>query len=272
VSELDSYVDRMLDEVRAPGASEREIAPRVRALTQHALGRPLFVVECAERVISAVASMRAGEMPPLWGTRSTPATLRIFYWPPGFQNEPHEHDAWGVTGVVFNEIIVETFPTTTPPVESLQRREPLRSITARAGDVGYLIPPCFHRLRNETARTTVTFHVFGAESETSTTRHAPRVARERNVRRDILLRRRVLCAWCDVLAELGETRSVSVLERIVVLTSDPMTKLQAIKALARHDPGRAYALSCDFEKQLRGADRYGLSLINARLAAVWADH
>jgi hypothetical protein len=271
VSEFDSYVDRMLDEVRAPGVSEREIASRVRELTEHALRRPPFVVECAERVISAVGSMRGADVPPLWGTRSTPATLRIFYWPPGLQNEPHQHDAWGVTGVVFNEIIVETFPATTPPLESPQRCEPSRSITARAGDVGYLIPPCVHRLRNETARTTITFHVFGAESETSTVRHAPRVVHERNVRRGVLLRRRVLCAWCDVLAELSDARSVSLLERIVVLTPDPLTKLQAIKSLARHDPRRAYELSCDFEKQLLGADRHGLSLINARLAGVWAD-
>jgi hypothetical protein len=268
VSELSSYVDRMLDEVRAPGASEREIAARVRALTQHALKRRPFVVECAEAVISAVASTRAlRAMPPLWGTRSTPASLRIFYWPPGFQNEPHQHEAWGVTGVVFNEIVVETFPATTPPLES-QRGEPLRTITARAGDAGYLVPPCVHRLRNETARTTVTFHVFGAESQASAAEHAPRAVQEPDVRRDVLLRRRALCAWCEVLAELDEARSVSLLERIMVSTRDPRTKLEAIKALARHDPRRAYELSCDFERQLRGADRDGLSLINARLAAV----
>jgi predicted metal-dependent enzyme (double-stranded beta helix superfamily) len=87
-------------------------------------------------------------------------------WRPGDEAGSHDHETWGLVGVVENEI-EETRYTSSGPRElggqvSLTVREVLRHTP---GAVSALIPPDdeIHAMYNPTARDTLEIHVYGKD-------------------------------------------------------------------------------------------------------------
>src|SRR4029453_19380937 len=87
-------------------------------------------------------------------------------WRPGDEAGSHDHETWGLVGVVENEI-QETRYTSSGPRElggttALQVREVLRH---KPGAVSALVPPHdeIHAMYNPTARNTVEIHVYGKD-------------------------------------------------------------------------------------------------------------
>lgn len=80
--------------------------------------------------------------------------LQLFSWPPGSENEPHLHTNWNVSAVLSGSLLVYRSALSETDCRAA---EPLR---VNAGEVGVLIPPQFHCLRNDGVDTALTFHVF----------------------------------------------------------------------------------------------------------------
>jgi predicted metal-dependent enzyme (double-stranded beta helix superfamily) len=87
-------------------------------------------------------------------------------WRPGDEAGSHDHETWGLVGVMENEI-QETRYTSTGPRDmggtvELQVREVLRH---RPGAVSALVPPHdeIHAMYNPTAKDTVEIHVYGKD-------------------------------------------------------------------------------------------------------------
>jgi predicted metal-dependent enzyme (double-stranded beta helix superfamily) len=85
-------------------------------------------------------------------------------WRPGDRADAHNHETWGVIGVIDNEIEETRYRVTEAPgghatlaVQSVTRHGP--------GAVSRLVPPTdeVHAMHNPTARDTVEIHVYGKD-------------------------------------------------------------------------------------------------------------
>ncbi len=87
-------------------------------------------------------------------------------WGPGDNAKAHNHETWGLVGVVENEIQETRFRRLDdgmkPNYAELEVREVLRN---RAGMVSCLVPPedDIHEMENVTDRNTVEIHVYGKD-------------------------------------------------------------------------------------------------------------
>jgi predicted metal-dependent enzyme (double-stranded beta helix superfamily) len=84
-------------------------------------------------------------------------------WRPGDTAGAHNHETWGVIGVVDNEI-EETRYRVTDTGTGKAKLEVIRVMRHRRGDVSRLIPGDeVHRMDNPTDRDTVEIHVYGKD-------------------------------------------------------------------------------------------------------------
>lgn len=87
-------------------------------------------------------------------------------WGPGDNAKAHNHDTWGLVGVVENEIQETRFRRrddgSKPDYADLQVRAILKNT---AGSVSCLVPPDddIHEMNNVTQRNTVEIHVYGKD-------------------------------------------------------------------------------------------------------------
>ncbi len=92
--------------------------------------------------------------------------VTVIVWGPGDSAKAHNHETWGLVGVVENEIQETRFRRlddgTRPNYAELEVREVLRN---RAGMVSCLVPPedDIHEMENVTDRNTVEIHVYGKD-------------------------------------------------------------------------------------------------------------
>ncbi len=87
-------------------------------------------------------------------------------WGPGDNAKAHNHDTWGLVGVVENEIQETRFRRrddgSNPDSADLEVTAVLKNL---AGMVSYLVPPHddIHEMNNVTQRDTVEIHVYGKD-------------------------------------------------------------------------------------------------------------
>ncbi len=84
-------------------------------------------------------------------------------WAPGDTAGAHNHETWGVIGVIENEI-EETRYTVTEPPGGKAKLEVTRVMRHAPGAVSCLVPGDeVHRMHNPTGRDTVEIHVYGRD-------------------------------------------------------------------------------------------------------------
>ena len=265
--DLSVYIERMLDTINANRADDKKTAILVRTLTAQALQEESLLLSCVRAVTASIE--RAGTRwsnPPLYVAEDRSVSIRIFYWPAGYGNDPHLHQAWTVTGVLHNEIVAETYRQTF--LSDQTALGPSKIFVAHAGDTGFLLPPCVHRLYNPSKVDSATWHVFAAEDRGTAVSDAPKdiTHNGRAIGKKSNIRDRALGVMCGMLAHMKAEGAVDLLSKIFVL-GDSKVKLQAVKALAVHDVKLAYLKSCELEACVEGHDKGTLSRINARLAS-----
>jgi predicted metal-dependent enzyme (double-stranded beta helix superfamily) len=267
--DFDSYVQQTLATLDGNAGDEKKTALQVRALTQRALAQESFVMSCAERVVTLIEESKAAwRNPPLYGGPEDRISVRVFYWSPGFQNDPHLHSSWTVTGVLHNCIVAETFRGAASVAEV--DLEQSQKYTAQAGMAGYLLPPCVHRLINTSERETATLHVFSAEPRQQAGAEPIPIAAAVTASQQPIpalrdARRRALNVMVQMLAAIKGLAPLGLLERIFAI-GDNTIKLQVVKTLASRDIGLAYSRGRELETRLRGDDQVALGRINAELA------
>ena len=132
-----------------------EETPRaVQNRLQSALGSDLFF-DCADLLLRQVVQEPQTRF--LFADPESRYTLQLFCWPPGFGNEPHLHTMWTVSGVMAGELLV---------FRSNISEEDCRSsipLLVKSGSAGALSPPQYHCLKNTSAQTSITIHVFAID-------------------------------------------------------------------------------------------------------------
>jgi predicted metal-dependent enzyme (double-stranded beta helix superfamily) len=92
--------------------------------------------------------------------------ITAIVWGPGDKATAHNHDTWGLVGVVENEIQETRFrrcdDRSQPDYAEL---EVTAVLTNRAGMVSCLLPPAedIHEMNNVTQRNTVEIHIYGKD-------------------------------------------------------------------------------------------------------------
>jgi len=245
------FVEQVNNELQAsaePGRAPRAVRTQLRA----ALSRTGFAVDCVELVLGTMESM-AGRWrsPPIYDDEKHQYAIRLFYWPPGFENSPHRHEDWTVTGVMHNAL---TFRTYNDVNGSLVEDKHLE---CRAGDVGYIDTPCIHNVANGSERESISIHIFSgakitftdAAGELETRRGRSAWHRASATEADRVpdqvggadferARQRALSTFTSLLSGTSDPRRAALLERVFVLGALPV-KLSVVKALAVADTARA---------------------------------
>jgi predicted metal-dependent enzyme (double-stranded beta helix superfamily) len=87
-------------------------------------------------------------------------------WGPGDRVGPHDHQTWGLIGVMDNAIQETRYRRVDDrDKEGFARLEQDRSVVVKPGEVSLLIPDVdeIHRMDNDTDRATVEIHVYGKD-------------------------------------------------------------------------------------------------------------
>jgi len=270
MSDLDACIELTRAAINTHRGDEKQTALSVRSVISRAITQEPFLLACADAVLSSIERRgKSWRNPPLYAEKDGSITLRLIYWPPGFKNSAHLHRSWTVTGVVHNEIVVETFRQ--PDLAGEIKLGPSESFVAHAGNTGFLLPPCVHRLYNPSRTDSATLHVFSADDPNVPVAQTTTWIADETPSGNIMVgvHRRALCVMSEVLARIKAQPAVEMLTRIFA-AGDPTAKLHAVKALAAHDVKLAYQKSRELEASIMGHEREALARINKGLEAVLA--
>ena len=270
MSDLDRCIELTREAIRTHRGDDKQIALSVRSVISRAITQPTFLLACADAVISSIERRgRYWRNPPLYTEKDGSLNVRLIYWPPGFKNGAHLHRSWTVTGVVHNQIVVETYRQ--PDLGGDIKLGASESFVAHAGNTGFLVPPCVHRLYNPSKTHSATLHVFSADDPNVPMAQTTTWIEEETPSGNILVdvRRRALCVMSEVLAQIKCQPAVDLLMRIFN-TGDPAAKLNAVKALASHAVKLAYQKSRELEASVGGLEKDALARIKGGLQAALA--
>lgn len=116
-----------------------------------------FRLECLEHVLKSIYnSDESWNAPPIFYNDQLKFSVRIIFWPAFYENNPHQHKTWSVTGVFHNHLTINIYELLEDPA----RLKKQRSIAAEVGEVGYLIPGCIHSVNNVSHKLSASMHIF----------------------------------------------------------------------------------------------------------------
>jgi predicted metal-dependent enzyme (double-stranded beta helix superfamily) len=264
LGEIDDAVDR---------SAEGAVAVLdMRARLAQYVSDPRFVTGCVDAVLTRIERVGRWDNEPLHRDERRAYLVRVLYWPAGYRNLPHEHLTWTVAGVLRGCLNVCLWD----PGSASSDTDPIvrRTLAVRAGETGYLQPPCIHSFENPGADTAVSLHVV-ATSHAASGEHRPATShssahvdwfgREDRGSLGVGAGRRVLLANVAMAASLGDA-GVPTLLRCFNL-GDRTVKLAAARAAARLSPDRGAELVSRLASVCGGSDRARLLDIAGRLAS-----
>ncbi len=231
-------------ELAHEGAQSVEALARlVRSALQEHISDPGFILDCLERILLS-AALENPSLP--WDNPAIHADgwrnykFRVFFWRPGYVNSPHRHNTWSVTGVLHEQCSVLIYRAVDESLPDSPRLVVDRQLTARAGEVGYLLPGCTHSVGNPGDTISATFHVFSDSAEVQRRRRDtiwyPNAEGALMDRPGFENHRfRTLRGAVAMLAGISDPRSMPLLERLLSL-GGPRIKLACIRAMAARDP------------------------------------
>ena len=198
-----------------------------------------FRLECIEDILDTMDQWQDQEKPwgapPIFYHEKLKYSIRIIFWPAFYENNPHEHKTWGITGVFHNKLNINTYEMLTNPT----RLKKERTITAQEGEVGYLLPGCIHNVNNISHELSASFHIFNNVADIN---HPEDNAiwypspRRHNLSQGLLERALLVCLL--VVSEIKHPKSQLILDRIYAKSS-LFLKLYSINAMFDFD--RVYA-------------------------------
>lgn len=119
-----------------------------------------FRLNCVEELLGTIEawsdSDRAWNAPAFFYHERLKYSVRMIFWPAFYENNPHEHKTWSITGVFYNFLNITTYELLDNP----KRLKKDRIIDAISGEVGYLIPGCIHSVKNPTHELSASIHIF----------------------------------------------------------------------------------------------------------------
>jgi predicted metal-dependent enzyme (double-stranded beta helix superfamily) len=269
---FDSFATAVENLIRT-STDERGCVLAVRAALTEALRSESFVLDCVDRVTSAIGAQgSAWRNIPIYTDRHLDYSIRVIYWPARYQNSPHEHLSWTVTGVVHNRFEVNLYRREGPPGASRLIID--RTILGAPGEVGYIIPPCIHSFANPTDSRSVSVHVFNGlsthdeigEKNDQTTSHAVWYSSPEKHAIIRGMRRHALLSHVEILSHMSSKRALRLLKETFRLGSAEV-RFACVKAISTKDPRLAAVLLAELAAASEEPAQSDLARLSERLLA-----
>lgn len=93
--------------------------------------------------------------------------VQVFAWPPGVETPVHDHNTWGVMGILENQLAVTEYQMLPTDTEGQFQLKELDRFNAGPGAIVYVSMPDaeIHHIRNPTEAYSFSVHIYGAELE-----------------------------------------------------------------------------------------------------------
>ncbi|HEX4044630.1 MAG TPA: hypothetical protein VHZ76_03075 [Gammaproteobacteria bacterium] len=202
----------------------------LRDLLKKALTSDDFRLACIQQILSTLHSHTHSSpwnAPPIFYHEHLRFSVRIIFWPAFYDNNPHQHKTWSITGVLHNQLDIYTYTLLNNP----NRLKKQRNINAVTGEVGYLLPGCIHHVGNPSHELSASIHIFNnlADIENSEENAiwypAPR---KHNLTKGLIARALTVCL--AIAAGVKSETSLAIMRQIYDNATVPM-KWQAIQAM-----------------------------------------
>lgn len=214
---------------------------QLRDLVKDSLSSNQFQYLCVSEILNSIENYSLNNMqwdaPYFFYHEQLKFSVRVIYWPPFYDNNPHQHKTWSVTGVFHNQLNVFTYTLLDNP----KRLKKEKSIIASAGDVGYLLPGCIHNVSNPSHEISASFHIFNNLDINNPEENAIWYPSPRKYNLSKGLIQRALDVCSNIVGKIDSENSFDIIKRIYAL-SPIQTKLGAIYAMHKYD--RNYARQC----------------------------
>jgi|GEM_PF-1838927 len=119
-----------------------------------------FRLACVESVITSIkhyqSQQKTWNEPELFYHDKLKFSVRLITWPAFYENNPHEHKTWSVTGVIHNQLDINTYTM----LNAGKQLKLERALNAAANAAGFLIPGCIHRVSNPSHELSASIHIF----------------------------------------------------------------------------------------------------------------
>jgi predicted metal-dependent enzyme (double-stranded beta helix superfamily) len=210
----------------------------LRNLLVESLKSDEFRLNCIEALLSSIENWNDKEKlwnaPALFYHEQLKFSVRMIFWPAFYENNPHEHKTWSITGVFSNFLTINTYELLNSP----SRLKKDRAIDAVAGEAGYLIPGCIHSVKNPTHELSGSIHIFNNidilhPEENAIWYPAPR---KYNLSNGLIERALTVCLAS--LCNINQNKSLEMIARIYDIAPTSV-KLLSVKAMYHFD--RLYA-------------------------------
>ena len=155
-------------------------------------------------------------------------------WPAFYENNPHQHKTWSVTGVIHNQLDINTFNFFQNP----QRLQRDRAMAAYFGEAGFLMPGCIHQVSNPSHELSASIHIFNNLDINHREDNAIWYPSPRKYNLSKGLTERTLTACLNIAANCKSDRALLLLNHIYQLA--PLhVKFMAAQAIHGFDPSAA---------------------------------
>jgi hypothetical protein len=137
---------------------ERKTILAARSYVAEAVADSVFLSDCIFDELERLQRVDLGEeLDPFFTISDLGIRFSLGYWPPGSTAKPHEHTAWTITAVCWNQLEVITYDR-----EAVYRRGaliPKNWFNGEMGRTGFIYEPCVHEPRNTSRDWSLSLHI-----------------------------------------------------------------------------------------------------------------
>ncbi|KAA1177323.1 hypothetical protein [Photorhabdus heterorhabditis] len=263
---INSFVNLINHEIINKNSIENMIT-MLRKITSRAVKNDEFIESCINKILNNVEKYnKTSTYLPIYIDENNKWRMNLFLWNPKSENQPHLHNTWSVSGIVYNKMFIKIYKNDDHKLIVSHH------IYAQEGDTGYLIPPCIHALGNPDENNySITLHIF-SDSEQKNDRNGDTVWLGDNDPRDginhyaLSIRGLIICNL--LIDRIKNTSKFSILERIFKLGT-PAIKLNSYKKMINIDPMKSKKYRLEIESSLDGELKQKLIKINNKIYGIY---
>ena len=203
---------------------------QLRYLLRDHLALDEFKLACVEETLRSIQCFsdlnNAWNAPHFFYHPSLHFSFRMICWPAFYENNPHQHKTWSVTGIIHNQLEINTY---TLLCEN-QRLRRDRTLSATSNDVGYLMPGCIHSVNNPSHELSASLHIFNNLDASNPEENAIWYPSPRKFNLANGLLERTLTVCLRIASHIRSERAFNLINQIYQL-SPFSVKLMAIQAM-----------------------------------------
>jgi predicted metal-dependent enzyme (double-stranded beta helix superfamily) len=232
---LEAFATRVAHIVRHTSNIQEAVAAIATHLEAH-IKQQDFVNAILGEVIDRIATGCLADVTTIFVDRNDLYRIRTMWWPPSFETPVHCHNAWAVTGVLLNVLSFRVYSNGMDQNDGLHVQ---RHIVGREGEVGRIIPPCFHSVMNPSLLPSVTVSIFGGPGDVRKSSDSGEatlaVHEDENAAYQLEIRSRILQCCITLLARHTNQESYELIDKVFQV-GGYQEKLRIIKSTIASNP------------------------------------